>query len=217
VGQKVNPKAFRLGVLTTWTSKWFDKKNYQKFLREDVELRDYIMQKLKGAAIEQVIIERSPNMIELTIYTARPGIVIGRGGQGIEELKNNLIKKIKKKVHLEIQEIRNPDASAVLIAQSVAEQLERRFSFRRVLKQTIDRVSQNKDVEGVKIAVSGRLNGAEMSRREWLSKGKIPLQTIRANIDFGKINAYTAYGVIGVKVWIYKGEIFNGITTTKEN
>lgn len=209
MGQKVNPKAFRLGGLVTWNSQWFSKKNYRRFLQQDVELRDYILKELKEAAVEKVIIERSPNLINIIIHTARPGIIIGRGGEGIELLKRTLKNKLKQDIRLEIQEIRNPDASAKLVAQNVAEQLSRRIPFRRVLKQTIDRVSQNKEVEGIKIAVAGRLDGSEMSRREWLSKGKIPLHTLRADIDFGKAEAQTTYGVIGIKVWIYKGEVFD--------
>ncbi len=208
MGQKVNPKSFRLGNLRTWDSQWFAKRKYRQFLRQDVELRDYISRKCREAAIDKVVIERSPNLINIIIHTARPGVIIGRGGEGIEVLKKILKNKLKHDIRLEIQEIRNPDASAKLVAQSAAEQLERRISFRRVLKQIIDRVSQNKEVQGIKIAVAGRLDGSEMSRREWLSKGKIPLQTLRADVDFGKAEAYTTYGVIGVKVWIYKGEVF---------
>lgn len=208
MGQKVNPKAFRLTNLTTWASQWFHKKNYQRFLKEDAELREHILNKLKDGAVEKVIIERSPNLVNITIHTARPGIVIGKGGAGIEELKQKIQKKVKTPIRLDIQEIRNPDACAVIVAQGAAEQIERRMPFRRVLKQIIDRVYNNKEVEGVKISIAGRLGGVEMSRTEWLSKGKIPLQTIRANIDFGKAEAHTKYGVIGIKVWIYLGEVF---------
>ncbi|MFH1392461.1 MAG: 30S ribosomal protein S3 [bacterium] len=216
MGQKVNPKAFRLGILNTWSSQWFSKNKYRAFLRQDVELRDYILKNLKQAAIEKVSIERSPNLINIIIHTARPGIIIGRGGEGIESLKRALKKRLKQDIRLEVQEIRNPDASAKLVAQSVAEQLEKRISFRRILKQTIDRVSQNKEVQGVKIAVAGRLDGSEMSRREWLSKGKIPLHTLRADVDFDKAEAHTSYGAIGVKVWIYKGEIFEKENTQRQ-
>jgi len=209
MGQKVNPKSFRLGNLNTWDSQWFAKKKYRNFLRQDFELRDYISKKYREAAIDKVAIERSPNLINIIIHTARPGVLIGRGGEGIEALKKSLKNKLKQDVRLEIQEIRNPDARAKLVAQSAAEQLERRIPFRRVLKQIIERVSQNKEVQGIKIAVAGRLDGSEMSRREWLSKGKIPLQTLRADVDFGKAEAQTTYGVIGVKVWIYRGEVFN--------
>ena len=208
MGQKVNPKAFRLGNLNTWSSQWFAKKKYRDFLRQDVELRDYVSRKYREAAIDKVVIERSPNLINVIIHTARPGVIIGRGGEGIEALKKFLKNKIKHDIRLEIQEIRNPDTRAQLVAQRAAEQLERRIPFRRILKQIIDRVSQNKEVQGIKIAVAGRLDGSEMSRLEWLSKGKIPLQTLRADVDFGKAEAQTTYGVIGVKTWIYRGEVF---------
>jgi len=209
MGQKVNPKSFRLGNLNTWDSQWFAKKKYRNFLRQDFELRDYISKKYREAAIDKVAIERSPNLINIIIHTARPGVLIGRGGECIEALKKSLKNKLKQDVRLEIQEVRNPDARAKLVAQNAAEQLEHRIPFRRVLKQIIERVSQNKEVQGIKIAVAGRLDGSEMSRREWLSRGKIPLQTLRADVDFGKAEAQTTYGVIGVKVWIYRGEVFN--------
>lgn len=218
MGQKVNPKSFRLGNTVNWDSQWFnEKKQFRKWLKQDTELRDYILKTCKEAAVEKVIIERSPNLINIIIHTARPGIIIGRGGEGIESLKKQLKNKIKQDVRLEIQEVRNPDASAQLVAQNIAEQIERRIPFRRILKSTIDRVSQNKEVQGVKVAVAGRLGGAEMSRKEWLSKGKIPLQTLRANLDFGKATAYNSYGTVGVKVWIYLGEILNGANSTKKN
>lgn len=209
MGQKVNPNAFRMNGLRTWSSQWFgQKRKYRQFLREDIELRNHILKNHKDASIEKVIIERSPNLISVVVHTARPGIIIGRGGEGIEQLKKDLRQKLKQEVRLEIQEIRNPDASAVIVAQSAAEQLEKRLPFRRVLKTTLDRVSQNKDIKGIKIMISGRLGGADMSRQEWLSHGNIPLQTLRADVDFGKAEANTNYGVIGVKVWLYKGEVF---------
>lgn len=218
MGQKVNPKSFRLGNTANWSSQWFnEKKQFRKWLKQDTELRDYILKACKEAAVEKVVIERSPNLINIIIHTARPGIIIGRGGEGIESLKKQLKNKIKQDVRLEIQEVRNPDASAQLVAQNIAEQIERRIPFRRILKSTIDRVSQNKEVQGVKVAVAGRLGGSEMSRKEWLSKGKIPLQTLRANLDFGKATAYNSYGTVGVKVWIYLGEILNGVNSTKKN
>lgn len=212
MGHKVHPRAFRLGKITNWNSRWLNKKRYRNYLEQDTKLRCFIEEKLKTAAIEKVVIERSANLLNIIIFSGRPGLIIGRGGTGIEELKSQLEKLIKDKIalKLEIQEVKNPEASASLVAQMVAEQLEKRVSWRRVLKQTLDRVIANKEVEGVKIALSGRLGGAEMSRKEWLSRGKIPAQTIRANIDFGSSSAYTTYGVVGVKVWIYKGEVFEG-------
>lgn len=210
MGRKINPFLHRLGIIRDWKSRWFNAGNYRKFLRKDVELRGFLREKLKKALIDDVIIERSSNSMVVSIYSARPGIIIGRGGTGAEELKADIIKKIDDKIEIKVNiiEIRNVELNANLVAQAVAEQIEKRAAFRKVLKQAIEKTMQNKRAQGIKIAVSGRLNGAEMSRVEWLSEGKIPLQTIRADIDFAKYTARTTYGAIGVKVWIYKGEIF---------
>lgn len=205
MGQKIHPGALRLGINKDWSSKWFHKKDYAALLQEDFLLRQFITEKLKHAALQKIIIERGPNLVNLIIRTAKPGLVIGRGGTGIEELKKEIQKKINTPVRLEIQEIRNPDAYAKLVAENVAEQIERRLPWRRALKQTLDRVIQNQEVSGVKIQIGGRLGGTDMSRKEWVSKGKIPLQTLRANIDFAQAIAQTSYGTIGVKVWLYKG------------
>lgn len=204
MGQKINPSALRLGIIKDWNSKWFSQKNMADLLRDDHLIRDHIEEKLSNASIERILIERGPNLINIIIRTSKPGIIVGRGGSGIEELKKELSKKVKTPIRLEVQEIRNPDAYAKLVAQNIAEQIERRMPFRRVLKQTLDRVFQNKDVAGAKIQVAGRLGGADMSRREWVSKGKIPLQTLQANIDFARVKAKTTYGIIGIKVWLYK-------------
>ena len=206
MSHKVDPISNRLGIIKDWNSKWFNKKKRADYLREDSLIRDFIKKKLAKAAIERIVIERSANLINIIIYSARPGIIIGRGGTGVEELKKEIKKKIQEKseVRLDIQEIRKSEVSAVLVGQNIAEQLEKRMPFRRVLKKSIDQVSQNKNVKGVKIAVKGRLDGTEMARREWLKDGRIPLQTLRADIDFAKVNAYTTYGVVGIKVWIYK-------------
>lgn len=212
MGHKVNPFAHRLGVIRTWKSNWFSTKDYKANLKNDIELRTYLEKKLAKAAVESIIIERSSNSLTVNITTARPGVVIGRGGDGVETLKADIQKRVKpNKVELKINimEVKNPELSAMLVAQSVAEQLEKRAAFRRTIKQSIERTMQNKGAQGIKIAVSGRLDGAEMSRVEWLSEGKIPLQTLRADVDFAKYNAYTTFGVIGIKVWIYKGEVFN--------
>lgn len=212
MGHKVNPFSHRLGVIRTWKSNWFNVKNYKEYLQNDIELRTYLEKKLAKAAIENIVIERSSNSMIINISTARPGVVIGRGGNGVEDLRADIVKRVKPAkidVKINIIEIKNPELSAMLVAQSVAEQLEKRAPFRRTIKQGIERTMQNKTAQGIKIAVSGRLDGAEMSRVEWLSEGKIPLQTLRADVDFAKYNAYTTFGVIGIKVWIYKGEIFN--------
>lgn len=211
MGHKINPFSYRLGTIRTWQSNWFDMRNYKDFLKNDIQIRTYLEKKLAKAAVNNITIERSSNNIVINIYTARPGVVIGRGGNGVEDLRAEVAKKVKPErinVKLNIVEIKNPELSAMLVAQSVAENLEKRAPFRRTIKQAIERTMQNKEAKGIKIAVSGRLDGAEMARVEWLSDGKIPLQTIRADVDFAKYNAYTTYGVIGIKVWIYKGEIF---------
>jgi small subunit ribosomal protein S3 len=212
MGKKVNPTSLRLGITTTWKSRWFAGKDYTKNLKEDVQLRVFIMKKWKAAAIADVEIERSSNTIKLIIKTSRPGVLIGRGGTGIGDMTALLKKKFfagrKIDLKVEAQEVRQFEENASLVAQNVAEQLEKRVPFRRILKSMLDQVEKNKIVKGVKIEVSGRLGGAEMSRREWLSRGTVPLHTLRADIDFSKATAFTTYGAIGVKVWIYKGEIF---------
>lgn len=210
MGKKVNPFLYRLGFIRDWKSKWFSADKYSQYLRNDVELREFLREKLLRAAVEDIIIERSANSVVVNIHSARPGIIIGRGGAEIEELKKEIAKKIGEKVEVRVNilEVRNSDASAKLVAQSIAEQIEKRIPFRRTLKKAIERTMQNNQVQGIKVAIAGRLDGAEMARTEWLSDGKIPLQTLRADIDFAKFNAHTTYGVVGVKVWIYKGEIF---------
>ncbi len=213
MGNKVHPTGIRLGITTNWQSRWFEsKKTYREQLRKDIEIRQFIMSKWKAAAIASVTIERSANALRLVIHTSRPGVLIGRGGTGIEDLSRVIKKRFfaGKKVELkvEVQEVKNAELNAMLVGQQVAEQLEKRMPFRRVLKGMLDQVEGNKEAQGVKIEISGRLGGAEMSRREWLSRGKIPLHTLRADIDFARTEARTTYGVIGVKTWIYKGEKF---------
>ncbi|MDP2838364.1 MAG: 30S ribosomal protein S3 [Candidatus Moranbacteria bacterium] len=216
MGNKVHPIGIRLGITTDWQSRWFaSKKTFRDQLRKDIEMRELIVKKWKTAAIASVVIERSAAAIRLIIHTSRPGVLIGRGGTGIEDLARVMKKQFfpGKKVDLkvEVQEVKNAEMNASLVGQQVAEQLEKRMPFRRVLKGMLDQVEANKGVEGVKIEISGRLGGAEMSRREWLSRGKIPLHTLRADIDFARTEAKTTYGVIGVKTWIYKGEKFTEV------
>lgn len=219
MGHKVNPVSFRLGFVKNWKSRWFSKKNYPKFLEDDNKIRNFIEQKLKRASVESIEIARFGNAVSITIKTARPGLVIGRGGKGLEELQKELIlllSKVARKrgdepnssIKLEIEEIRRPETYARLVAKNIAEQIERRMPFRRVMKQALEKVIQQKGVEGVKILLAGRLAGAEIARTEHISKGKLPLQTLRADIDYAQENSNTNYGVVGVKVWIYKGEIF---------
>lgn len=217
MGNKVNPTGIRIGITTNWQSRWYgSKKQYRDQLRKDVEIRQLVVSKWKSAAIASVEIERSANAVRLIIHTSRPGVLIGRGGTGIEDLTRVIKKRFfaGKKVELkvEVQEVKNAETNAMLVGQQVAEQLEKRVPFRRVLKGMLDQVEQNKGVQGVKIEISGRLGGAEMSRREWLSRGKIPLHTLRADIDFARTEARTTYGVIGIKTWIYKGEKFETVS-----
>lgn len=213
MGQKVNPKSLRIGITTTWRSRWFAGRNFSENLKQDIEIRRALMKKWKTAFIADVEIERSSGTVRVIILTSRPGVLIGRGGSGIEDITNfvkgNFFAGRKVNLKIEVKEVKNIEKSASLIAQQVAEQLERRMPFRRVLKSTLEQVEKNREVKGVKIEVSGRLGGAEMSRKEWLSRGTIPLHTLRADIDFARNTARTTYGAIGVKVWIYKGEVFN--------
>ena len=213
MGHKVNPTGLRLGITTTWKSRWFAGKDYTKNLKEDVQVREFVMKKWKSAAIADVEIERSSNVLKLIIKTSRPGVLIGRGGTGIGDMSVAIKKQFfagrKIDLKIEAQEVRQFEENASLVAQNVAEQLEKRVPFRRILKSMLDQCEKNKNIKGVKIEVSGRLGGAEMSRREWLSRGTVPLHTLRADIDFAKATAFTTYGAIGVKTWLYKGEVFN--------
>ena len=213
MGHKVNPTGLRLGITTTWKSRWFAGKDYTKKLKEDVQVREFVMKKWKSAAIADVEIERSANTLKLIINTSRPGVLIGRGGTGIGDMSAAIKTKFfagkKIDLRIEAQEVRQFEENASLVAQNVAEQLEKRVPFRRILKSMLDQVEKNKNIKGVKIEVSGRLGGAEMSRREWLSRGTVPLHTLRADIDFSKATAFTTYGAIGVKTWLYKGEVFD--------
>jgi len=202
--------------VNNWRSRWFSKKNYGNFLKQDIKLRGFVVKTLDKAGVDAVEIERSANLINVIVKTAKPGLVIGRGGSGAEDIKQKIKKFLQKEfsgfkseIRLEIEEIGQPTAHAAVVAQEIAEQIEKRMPFRRVIKQGLDKVMQNREVQGAKIMVSGRLNGAEIARREWLKQGRIPLQTIRAGIDYAQAIAYTTYGTIGIKVWIYKGEVFN--------
>lgn len=211
---KVHPKAFRIKNISDWDSRWITKKNFSSYLEEDFKIREFVSKKLKEAGIDKIEIERYPGKINVFISTARPGLVIGRGGEGIEKLREELVKKIlkiekKKELKIEIKGVKDPWTRASLVSQSVAQQLEKRMPFRRVLKQTISKVMAHKEAKGVRVEVSGRLNGSEIAREEWLKQGQLPRQTIRADIDYGEARAYCTYGVIGVKVWIYKGEKFD--------
>ncbi|MBL7045608.1 MAG: 30S ribosomal protein S3 [Parcubacteria group bacterium] len=213
----VHPYAHRLGIIRDWRSRWFsaDKKNYREFLKVDTIAREFLTKKLRGMYISSIETERDEKILRLIIKTSRPGIVIGRNGEGTARLKAEVDKELKRlkleeapTVKIDIEEVRSPESNAAIVAQMIAEALEKRMPFRRILKQTVEKVMANRDVEGVKIAVSGRLGGADMSRREQIKRGRVPLQTFRADIDFAKESAYLPYGAIGIKVWIYKGDIF---------
>ncbi len=206
MGQKVNPIGFRIGVIRDWDARWFSSKNYKSQLHEDLQIRDFIQKKLEGSSVSRIEIERAANNVRINIHTAKPGMVIGRGGAGVEGLRKELEKLTDKKVHLNIIEIKKPEMDATLVAESIASQLERRIAFRRAMKQAIFRTMRN-GAKGVRISCSGRLGGAEMARNETYHEGTVPLQTLRADIDYGFVEAKTTYGRIGVKVWIFKGEI----------
>lgn len=220
---RVHPHIFRLGQTTTWRSRWFNHKNYREYLREDVLLRERLVKRLKAAHVSSIEIERSPNTVNIILKTSRPGILIGRGGEGVDKLKKDIElylaklwkrraaakKKLgKRDIKLTVEEVKSPGTDASVVAQMVVEDIEKRLPFRRILKQTAEKVMSHKEVKGVKISLSGRLGGAEMARYEWLKKGRVPLATLRADIDYAQRDAFTTYGVIGVKIWIYKGDVF---------
>jgi len=209
---KVHPKVFRLKELANWNSRWLDEKKLPQYLEEDFEIRKFIQKKLGKIGIEKIEIERLPGKLNIFISSARPGLIIGRGGGGIEELKKELEKtliKDKRELKIEIKEIKNPWISANLSAQWIASQIEKRIPHRRVLKRALDKITSQKEVQGARVEVAGRLNGTEIARREWLLSGKLPRQTLRADIDYAQAEAHCSYGIIGIKVWIYKGEKFD--------
>lgn len=207
MGQKVNPISFRLGYIRTWDSRWFAKRDFASFLYEDKKIRDFIKKKLYHAGISKLLIERAGDKLKVKIHTARPSIVIGKKGVEIEKLKQEIDKQINRPVILDIHEVRKPELDAQLVAESVALQLERRVSFRRAMKKAVF-TALRLGAKGVRIACAGRLGGAEMARREWYREGRVPLHTLRADIDYGFAEAKTTYGIIGVKVWMFKGEVF---------
>jgi len=206
LGQKVHPIGFRLGVIRTWESKWYAEKNYSELLHEDIKLRNYLKKRLYHAGISKIEIERAANKAKVNISAARPGIIIGKKGSEVEALKQELAKLTDKEVFINILEVRKPEIDAQLVAENVALQLERRVAFRRAMKKAVTQ-SLKFGAQGIKIECSGRLGGAEMSRREWYREGRVPLHTLRADIDYGIAEAKTTYGIIGVKVLIFKGEI----------
>lgn len=228
---RVHPYIFRLGETTTWKSRWFHIKKFPAYLREDTLLREWLWKRLRGIHVSSIEIERFPNVLTIIIKTSRPGILIGRGGEGIEQLKKDIAEKLraigkrfktlsrpaeKREVKLTVEEVRSPETDAHIVAEQIREDVEKRVRFRRILKQAVEKVmSHPKEVKGVKVMLSGRLDGTEMSRVEWLKRGRVPLQTLRANVDYALVEAQTTYGTIGIKVWIYKGDVFP--TTARED
>ena len=208
MGQKVNPIIFRIGIIRSWDSKWFaDKRTYGRLLLQDLEIQKIINQKLADASVSKIEIHRTANRVIVTIHSAKPGLIIGRQGAGIESLKDELQKRFREEFNLSIKEINKPMLDARLVADSVAKQIEKRIAYRRAAKMAVDKTMEAGAI-GVKVLCSGRLNGVEISRSEFFAKGKIPLHTLRADIDYAMIHAMTTYGTIGVKVWIYRGDIF---------
>jgi small subunit ribosomal protein S3 len=208
LGQKVNPIGLRLGIIKTWESRWYSDKRYAEYIREDFNLRKFIKKKLYHAGISKIEIERSTKRIRLRIHTARPGIVIGKKGSEIERLKKELEGKVSQEIMIDIQEVRKPEIDAQLVAENVAMQIERRVAFRRAMKRGVTSAIRF-GAQGIKIICAGRLGGAEMARTEWYREGRVPMHTLRADIDYGFIEARTTYGIIGVKVFIFKGEILD--------
>ena len=213
----VHPYAHRLGILRDWKSRWFtaDKKKYRESLKVDTKVREFLVKRLRGMYVSSIEIERNDKVLRVILKTSRPGLIIGRNGEGSTKIKADIEKVLKKikleetpEIKLDVEEVRSPESNAAIVSQMIAEALEKRMPFRRVLKQTVEKVMANRDVKGVRVAVSGRLGGADMSRKEEIKRGRIPLQTFRADIDFSKEAAYLPYGAIGIKVWIYKGDIF---------
>jgi small subunit ribosomal protein S3 len=209
MGQKTHPYGFRLGVTKTWRSRWFAKQDYAKLLHEDLELKASLRDRLKAAGVSSIEVDRPGNKLRITISTSRPGIIIGRKGAEIEKLKSDLAKKTKREIFIDIQEVHKPELDAQLVSESIALQLEKRVAFRRAMRKAVDSALRF-GCKGIKVRVSGRLNGAEIARTEWYLQGQLPLHTLRADIDYGFSEAHTTYGVIGVKCWVYKGEILPG-------
>ena len=212
MGQKVHPIGFRLGINKTWSSQWFSKKDYRKMLHEDLKIKKFLKDKLYHAGVAKIDIERTGNKVKINIHTARPGIVIGKKGMEIENLKNNVQKFTEQEIFINIHEIRRAEIVPQLVAENIALQLQRRVSFRRAMKKAVSSALKLGAL-GIKVAVSGRLGGAEMARNEWHREGRVPLHTLRANIDYGFAESATTYGIIGVKVWIFLGEVYKKKTS----
>lgn len=216
MGQKVNPIGIRLGIVKQWTSKWYaDSKSYPDLLNKDIEIRDYLKKRLFQASVSRIQIDRPANNANITIHTARPGLVIGKKGEDIDALRREVSRRMGIPVHISVEEIRKPELDAQLVAEGITQQLERRVMFRRAMKRSVQ-TSMRLGAQGIKVHIAGRLNGAEIARSEWYREGRVPLHTLRADIDYGFSEANTTYGVIGVKVWIFKGEVFTGTEQEEE-
>jgi len=210
MGQKVNPTGIRLGIVKDWTSKWYaDSKDYADVLNKDLEVRSFLKKKLSQASVSRIQIDRPAKNAHITVHTARPGVVIGKKGEDIDALRKEVSERMGIPVHISIEEIRKPELDAQLVAESIAQQLERRIMFRRAMKRAVQN-AMRLGAEGIKVNIAGRLNGAEIARSEWYREGRVPLHTLRADIDYGFAEAVTTYGVLGVKVWVFKGEVFEG-------
>lgn len=217
MGQKVHPIGMRLGYIRDWNSRWYaNSKNYPALLHQDLEVRDFLKERLAHASVSRIQINRAANNAQITIYTARPGLIIGKKGEDIDRLRREIGAKLGIPVQINVEEIRKPELDAQLVAEGVAQQLEKRIMFRRAMKRAVQN-TMRLGAEGIKISVSGRLNGAEIARSEWYREGRVPLHTLRADIDYGFAEAHTTYGVIGVKVWIFKGEVFEQAVRTEVN
>jgi small subunit ribosomal protein S3 len=215
VGQKVHPIGFRLGVIRSWESKWYEEKNYARWLHEDIKIREFVKEKLGQAGISRIEIERAANKVKVNVHTARPGIVIGKRGAGIETIKKDLQGLTDNDVYLNVVEVRKAETDAQLVAENIAQQLERRIAFRRAMKKAVQ-TSLKFGAKGIRVACAGRLGGSEMARYEWYREGRVPLHTLRADIDYGVAEAKTTYGKIGVKVWIMRGEVLPASTAARQ-
>lgn len=215
MGQKISPSGFRIGVIKDWDARWYSEKDYTKLLHEDLEIREFMKKRLQGASVSRVEIERAANNVRITVHTSKPGMVIGKGGSQVDQLRRSLEKMTGKKVHINIVEIKTPELDAYLVAENIAQQLARRVAFRRVMKQAVFR-AMKAGAKGVKVVCKGRLGGSEMARTESYKEGTVPLQTLRADIDYGFVEAGSPYGNIGVKVWIFKEEVLPEAKETKK-
>jgi small subunit ribosomal protein S3 len=211
MGQKVSPTALRLGINKDWSSRWFGGAKYPAYLKQDLSIREFLTKRLKNMGVDSVHIERGNGAIRVTIHSARPGLIIGRGGTGVQELNQKLAGLLGGKVPLsvEIQEVKSPDSSAAVIAESIVDQIEKRVPYRRIMRMTMQKIMASREVKGAKLQLGGRLDGAEIARLEHMEEGSLPLQTLRADIDFVRATAYTTFGTIGIKVWVYKGQVFD--------